>query len=272
MSQHVRGYSSSRVLLKCFCLVLLGLASGCVQTKGPSRGPVSAPEALTEVVVLGMIHSGHRKSEVYGIDKIQEIVRTIDPDLIFCEIPPGRLEGALAEYRETGKITEPRVKVFPEYVDAIIPLMESTKFEMVPCAAWTKSMADARRAKLEAWKTERPEESAEVTAAQRRASEAQHEEGLSEDPLEIHTQRYDELVKQGMEPYDRLFNEDLGDGGWTNINAAHFDLIARALDTHRGKGRRVLITFGSWHKYWFLEALAKRNDVKIRNLSDFIGQ
>ncbi len=71
-----------------------------------------------------------------------------------------------------------------------------------------------------------------------------------------------------MEPYDRLFNDALGPGGWTNINRAHWALIAAALDAERGRGRRVLITFGAWHAYWFKEQLALRDDVRVVSLRE----
>ncbi len=73
-----------------------------------------------------------------------------------------------------------------------------------------------------------------------------------------------------MEPYDRLFNDELGPGGWTNINQAHRALIAAALDAERGRGRRVLITFGVWHAYWFKEQLALRDDLRVVSLREAV--
>ncbi len=240
-------------------LSLLLLALGCA----------SAPRS--EVVVLGMIHGGHRTSEVYGIGELQEIVRRIDPDFILCEIPPGRLSIALEQYRATGEITEPRVRVFPEYVDAIIPLERSMGFELIPCAGWTQEMADDRRAKLALWRTERSADHQEMSEAQANAEAKIAEEGRADDPAWIHTDRYDDLVRAGMEPYNRLFNDDLGLGGWDNINAAHYANIERALEAHRGEGKRFLITFGSWHKYWILDRLGEQEDVRILDVSQFLG-
>jgi len=232
---------------------------------------VDPGEAKTEVLVLGMIHSGHRDSAIYGIDVIKDIVRAVDPDYVLTEIPPDRLDAALASYRATGQVEEDRVARFPEYTDAIIPLTDDMDFVIVPCAAWTREMADARRAKLAELESLRPDDAAAVDAAQERADATITEEGL-ETPLGIHTARYDALVKEGLEPYDRLFNDELGPGGWTNINAAHYALVAAALDAHRGEGRRFLITFGAWHKYWFLEQLRERDDVTLLSLEDFLDE
>jgi hypothetical protein len=225
----------------------------------------TAPESKSEVLVLGMIHQGHLNSETFGIEVVQDIVRDFNPDYILVEIPPERMHVALEGFLRTGKLTEPRARLFPEYRDAIFPLLLEEDFELIGCAGWTRAMADDRRVKLTAWQTSRPLQSAEVDAAMELASAKQAAEGL-ENLRGIHTARYDALVKEGMEPYDRYFNHDLGLGGWTNINAAHYANIARALDAHQGEGKRFLITFGAWHKYWFLEQLRQRNDVIVLEL------
>lgn len=225
---------------------------------------------LNEVIVMGMIHRGHLTSEKYGLEEVRTLIEGIDPDFLLVEIPPDRLPAAVAQFRDSGVITEPRVKVFPEYLDVAFPLSRSLDFEFVPCAGWNAEMAKDRREKLARWGVERPEASEEVQEARQWASETIAAEGLGETPAGIHSDRYDEIVKRGMEPYSRLFNEDLGAGGWENINAAHYALIEKALDEYSGTGRRFLITFGSWHKYWFLEKLRERDDIRLRPLSDFL--
>jgi len=221
--------------------------------------------AATEnrVIVLGMIHSGHRTSDVYSLDVLRGAIKEINPDYVLCEIPPDRFEAARDEFATDGKITEARVSRFPEYVDVMFPLTKTMDIEIVPCAGWTKAMSDDRNAKLKRWETERADETGEVNAAQAKAEAIMASEGDPNDPMYIHTDHYDELVKAGLEPYDRLFNDDLGLGGWTNINRAHYALIEAALDKHSGEGKTILITFGSWHKYWILEQLRERDDIEI---------
>lgn len=231
-------------------------------------GSGCASGAKSEVVVMGMIHSGHLTSKSYGIERVKSLVRAIDPDFILCEIPPDRFEAAMGEFEETGQVTEARVSRFPEYVQAVFPLTRKMDFEIVPCAAWTRAMADDRRAKMESYKTTRPEDWEAMTRAEEEADARLAEEGLDDDPLKIDLPRYDEIVKEGLEPYDRLFNDELGAGGWTNINKAHYALIAAALDQHAGEGKRFLIMFGAWHKYWILEQLRKRDDIVLRSLGD----
>ena len=154
----------------------------------------AAPDLRNEVIVLGMIHGGHRDSDLYGLERIQEIVRRVAPDAILSEIPPDRIEQAKAEFARSGVIEEPRVRVFPEYADAIFPLTRELDF----------------------------------------------------------------------------FNADLGPGGWDNINRAHYLLIERYLDAHRDQGKRFLITFGAWHKYWFLDQLRMREDIRLRSATEFL--
>ena len=245
---------------------LLGLTLALLPS---CQAPLTA-ETKSQVLVLGMIHQGHVDSEDYGIDVVQGLVRDFDPDFMLVEIPPERMPEAMSGFLATGELTEERAKVFPEYRDAIFPLLHEMDFEIVGCAGWTKEMAVDRQAKLARWVISRPDQTAEVNAAQALADETQEAEGLNT-LLGIHTARYDDLVKQGMEPYDRHFNDDLGLGGWTNINAAHYRHIADALDQHRGEGLRFIVTFGAWHKYWFLEQLRERDDVELIELADVIS-
>ncbi len=223
-----------------------------------------------EIVVLGMIHGGHRTSEVYGIESLREIVRRVEADYVLCEIPPGRLAIALREYEITGEIAEPRVRVFPEYVDVVIPMGEEMGYVIVPCAAWTREMADARRAKLGEWEITRAEETREVDRAMEGIDERIGALGSGDDPFVIHTDAYDEMVREGMEPYQRLFGDELGAGGWDTINAAHYALIEDALDAHGGEGKRFLITFGAWHKYWIVDRLRERGGVELLDARGFL--
>ncbi|MBI5361946.1 MAG: hypothetical protein HZA53_02125 [Planctomycetes bacterium] len=231
----------------------------------------------TRLVVMGMIHGEHRTSARYSTAVIADAIERIGPDVVLCEIPPDRLVIAQAEFARTGTITEPRVRVFPEYVDVLFPLSRARTFEIVPCAAWSKPMSDDRAAKLEAWRTTRPAESAEVEAADKRSEARLAAEsakvGLTpDDPLFIHTDLYDAITKEGLEPYDRLFNEDLGAGGWTNINVAHYALIEKALDAQRDTGRTVLIMFGAGHKTWFMDHLRQRTDVELIDARQYFAR
>jgi len=224
------------------------------------------------VVVLGMIHSGHRTSEVYSLDVLRRAIVEIDPDYVLVEIPPDRYPIAREQFEQTGEITEPRVSRFPEYVDVLFPLTREMDFEIVPCAGWTRTMSDDRQAKLKRWATERPEETAEVERAQAQVEAQMKAEGDPDDPLYIHTDHYDDLVERALEPYNRLFNDDLGPGGWDNINEAHYAHIEDALDAHKGEGATIVITFGSWHKSWFMHRLRERTDIVLVDPKPYFGR
>ncbi|MFK7821569.1 MAG: hypothetical protein AB8G99_22835 [Planctomycetaceae bacterium] len=45
-----------------------------------------------EVVVMGMIHSGHRRTGPYDISHLKQIIRQVKPDYVLTEIPPDRLD------------------------------------------------------------------------------------------------------------------------------------------------------------------------------------
>lgn len=275
-------------------MMLLSLALGaCAASGAGGRGEPraeAAPAPRVRLVVMGMIHGEHRRSTAYSTGVIEGAIRRIRPDAVLCEIPPDRIEAARDQFVRTGAISEPRVRVFPEYTEVLFPLWREMGFEIVPCAAWTKAMSDDRSAKLARWRTERPEQTAQVEAAEKRSDErlASASAGLGltpDDPRFIHTDEYDAIINDGLEPYDRLFNADLGAGGWTNINRAHYALIERAIDEAVAKARdggtqtesgagtakpaTLLLMFGAGHKGWFLGRLRTRTDVELVDARGF---
>jgi len=253
----------SRFNLLKTALVLLILAAGC-----------ESPKPKNEVIVMGMIHSGHRTNPAYDLEVVKKLVREIDPDYILTEIPPDRYPIARKEFDEQDTIMEPRVRVFPEYVDAIFPLTRELKFEIIPTAGWTKPMNDYRRQRFaeirqdSAW-ADRWKEYQEAIG---RSREAMENLGDSNDPYFINSTAYDDAGEIRYEVYNRLFNETLLLGGWDNINIAHYWHIEKALEKHRYEGKRILITYGAGHKGWFLRELRKRDDIKLVEMKPFLDK
>lgn len=227
-----------------------------------------------EVIVMGMIHRGHRTNPNYDIDIVKQLIREINPDYILTEIPPDRYPTARKEFDEKDTITEPRVRVFPEYVDAVFPLTKELDFEIIPTAGWTKPMNDYRNQRFReiredsAW-AERWEEYQE---AGRKSAEAMKAAGDVNDPYFINSDAYDEAGEIRYEAYNRILNETLLLGGWDNINIAHYWHIEKALEKHRYEGKRFLITYGAGHKGWFLRELRKRDDIKLIEMTPFLDK
>ncbi len=254
------------------CLGCLAFQPGAVSqaTAEDKRPDELSTKSNNTVIVMGMIHRKHRQPGPFDLDHLKDLIRKIKPDYVLTEIPPDRLGTATEQFQKTGKITESRVRVFPEYIDALFPLTKEMSFEIVPCAAWTEDMNNSRNATMAKLRQTHAEQFAQMQAAQSEAGRNIASIGDSNDPVTIHTQQYDDFVKTGMEPYDRHFNELIGEGGWSNINAGHYGLIEKALDTHQGKGKRFLITFGSWHKYYIKEQLRKRKDINLVPMTEFL--
>ncbi len=255
----------SSLALTCFLSLLL--SCGCSSSRN------FRADAPLEVVVLGTTHSRHLNSETYGLDELESMLRAVQPDAVLTEIPPDRFGQAAEEFAATGAIEESRVSRFPEYTEVLFPLQAELGFEIVPCAGWTEEMARERGRLLSEWETSRPEDTAAVEAGQRGIGERLEALGFGDDPRDMHDPRYDEAVRAGLEPYQRLFGDDLGPGGWDNINQAHWALLEAALDRLAADPatERVAITYGAWHKYWFLDRLAERDDVRVLDTRDFIG-
>ena len=200
-------------------------------------------------------------------------MREIDPDYWLTEIPPNRWDRAWAEFEATGTVEEPRVRRFPEYMEGLFPLSRELDFEVIPTAGWTEPMSDFRAAYLDAYS--RDPDRAEGWAEYRAAADASAEAlaaGAGDDPRWIHTDAYDEAYDIRMRTYARLFDADLGPGGWDAINASHWAYIEAGLDRHRGEGVRFLLTYGAGHKGPFLRELRKRDDIVLLDVGPFLDR
>ncbi len=252
-------------------ILQLSLSALLLSALGACHAPEAAASKL-EVVVVGTTHSNHLTSEEYGLDELERLLRNVAPDAVLTEIPPDRFPTAAAEFKATGAIEEPRVRRFPEYTEVLFPLQSELGFEIVPCAGWTTEMATERGRLMDEWRETRPEDTAAVNAGQAGIDEQLERMGLGDRPADLHDPRYDETVRLGLVPYEALFGDDLGPGGWDNINIAHWSLLEAALDSLVAEGStgRVAITYGAWHKYWLLDRLAERDDVVVLDTREFL--
>ncbi len=256
---------------KTIYLFALSLLFSCGNEK-PTRATTNNEVNLNEVVVLGTIHDGHLVEKEYSVAVLTQLIKAINPDVVLVEIPPDRFPVAMDEFKQKNTITEARVKRFPEYVNVIFPLTKEMNFKIIPTAAWTQEMSKARSAKLKEIREDgnRADEWNELVDAEKNSAELIKATGREFDPYFINSDEYDRLVEIELEPYNRLFNEELGLGGWDNINKAHFAYISAALDNLRNQGKRILITYGAGHKGWFLRELKKRTDIRLLNLEDIV--
>ncbi len=240
--------------------------------------PADRPQALasaagptSEVAVMGMIHSSHTTSEVWGIPAVEQTIRAFKPDVVCTEIAPDRWERIDRDLRERDAIEDPRVLRFPEYTDLILRLSVSMGFEIEPCAGWSREMSDLREVRIAEfdtgprWEEARNEYAADLAALRLEQGDAPVS---ADDPRYIHSDAYDQDQKGRLALYDLYQNDLIGPGGWTNINVEHYRQVDRTLNTHRGK--RILITFGGGHKYWLLERLRERPDVTLLDLTAFL--
>ena len=256
-----------------FLLLFTFVIAGCNVNTLDTETPIGKGASQTnQVIVLGMIHSGHLSSSGYSISLLTDLIVEIDPDIILTEIPPDRFNQAKLEFEQTGFISEPRVSVFPEYTQVVFPLTRELDFQIIPTAGWTQQMASARSQKLNEI-AQNPSRSAEWSEYQRALQEsgrAVTAGGRPDDPYWIHTDAYDQAQDIGLSVYNRLFNDELGLGGWDNINAAHYANIEKTLDENSDLGLRILITYGSAHKGWFLRELRQRDDITLLDIKPFL--
>ncbi len=248
-------------------------ASKSSPSTAAGRGASATPGRKNEVLMIGTIHGEHRTSARFSTDVLRRLLQATRPDFVLTEIAPNRFDAAMQEFVATGKITEARVVRFPEYVDVLFPLTKSMRFTIVPTAGWSRPMDAYRTAALKRIEADptRRDEWQEYTRATRRADSLVALHG-ADNPYFINSAAYDSIQTAAHEPYNRLFNTELGPGGWDNINVAHFTNVARALDEHRGEGKRFVVTYGAGHKEWFMRALRQRDDISILEVAPFLEQ
>lgn len=229
----------------------------------PEKAPVTS---RNEVILMGMRHDG-----AYN-DQTRALITAIKPDYVIAEIPPNRLEAAIAGFAEFGIVTESRTRVFPEYRDVLFPLSKTMDFEIIGAAAWSGPM-NLYRGKALAGIRKDPARAEEVAAydASFVLMNREDKSGKGVHMAFLNSPEYDALSKKVYGgPYDEFFNDDLGPGGWSNINRAHYNLVTRGLDAHRNEGRRILIIFGAAHTSWFRKHLERRDDITLLDLRDFL--
>ncbi|NER14115.1 hypothetical protein GWK08_11735 [Leptobacterium flavescens] len=253
-------------IFKIICI--LALMAACKNTPAAEEA-----KPKNEVLVLGAIHSGHLIDSItYNTAYLTKLIKEINPDIILTEIPPDRFEEAVSGFKRDDSISEPRVMRFPEYTDVVFPLSKEMDFEIIPTAGWTLPMARARQQKLReiSQDTSRTEDWNVYREANRLSDSLYRATGKVNDPYFIHTDTYDSIQDVALQVYNRLFNVELGLGGWENINIAHYWNIEKALEKHRYEGKRVLITYGAGHKGWFLRELRKRDDITLLEMKPFL--
>ncbi|MGE0040870.1 MAG: YncE family protein [Vicinamibacterales bacterium] len=237
----------------------------------PPPAPPSSPRK-NELIFIGTIHDGHLTSERFSLETLRRLVLVIQPDYWLTEISPNRLGHATDEFMRRGRVAEPRVSRFPEYVDVLFPLSRWLRYTVIGTAGWNHPMDRYRRERLDAIAHD-PARAADWQQYQDaiHASEAALAAGgAPDDPRWIHTEAYDAAQRIQLDVYNRLFDKDLGTGGWDTINEAHFANIARALDEHTGEGARILVTYGAAHKSWMLPRLRERDDITVLDLAPFM--
>ncbi len=225
---------------------------------------------VNEVIILGTLHSGHLRQKAYSLKVLKEIIITINPDIVLAEIPPDRFYIAQDEWKRNKKIKEERVVQFPEYTEVVFPLSDKLNFEIIPVSAWTEQMAETREQKLYEISNDphRQDDWEAYLLAKEKSAEAIEAKGNGFDPLWINSTEYDDMLEIQLKVYNRLFNHELGAGGWENINNAHYSLIEKALDKFESK--RILIIFGTGHKGWLKKALSKKKNIKLLDLLEVI--
>ena len=224
-------------------------------------------EIKKQVVVLSTIHDEHYTDKNYSIDRLRKTIEAIHASVALIEIPANHFDRGLKEYLDTGKATITRFALYPEYMDILLPMTKKGLIRLIPTAGWSQPMSDFRGQALNAIRHDPANKQEWATYLADQEQLNQVEIAHNSDAVFFNSPEYDRAVAKAQQHYADF---NLGPGSWARINAAHIRGIERALDSIDKPGVRVLITYGSIHKYKILEALSKRLDVEILDSRQFI--
>ncbi|MCP4570254.1 MAG: hypothetical protein GY841_21960 [FCB group bacterium] len=216
-------------------------------------------ETKTTIILFGSTHLGVDTAPVY-IDRYQEIIREINPDIICAELSPEQLAGTATCHSK------------PEYEAAVLPVARELNIPVVPI-----QMDNENGSK---WEKDKNKTLEEMTATPQGEFYAQFNEVVSEamvanlikvlqtpEGIEIIQLRaYDLLMVEPEYAGMRRFFPDymkLSDE-W---NRYFLDRIEET--AAQNPGSRIMVIAGAFHKYWLWDELEKRSDIILHNLQSF---
>ncbi len=225
-----------------------------------------------EVIILGTIHSQHLQDDTYSLQELNAILHNLNPHILLVELPISHFDDIFSEFKAEGKIVKNDTPHYPEYPLVILPYAIKKGIEVVPFSAWSKKMVVDRDNKLEEIKNnpKRKQDWNTFLEASELSYKMFRQENETLDPMWIHSDRFDELMEIRLSVFNRLFNAELKEGGWDNINNAHYQSIDKTLTNNEGKGLRILIMIGAGHKGWMKRKLRERQDIELKNLVDVL--
>lgn len=240
------------LLLQCWGIIVFGAtAAGVAAGRQAHR---------TDVLVVGTIHSAHRRNPNYSLKDVARILYRFSPQAICVEIRP-------QDFR--------RVPYLQEMVLATIFGLSEGR-SVYPIDWWTDTHPDAREVR---------ESLKEVPFYQEKARQLR--ELQSNDALlrEFETKYPDpDGAKLGYafwngagyndataEAY-RLSMQVYGDSCFNLYYVTRSEKMLALIDTALGgrRGGRVIVLTGAEHKHYFDRALARRDDVRVVNFSSLL--
>ena len=256
-------------------LVFGGLGGSCTQTEviDTEFSPAQPATSKTQVFVLGMLHDGHLTSELWGLDQLRETIRRIDPDVVCLELSDDNLAATLETWNARQVVEDERALRFPEYVQVVLPLKDEMGFAVEPIAQWHEMLDAMRRGKIAEFNTQEQyaQQRADYKSAQLWTKEwlAAQTALTPDDPYTIHSRDFDLRARARAGAYDHYLNELIGrPTGWTYVHDEHYEKIINVLRQYPGK--KVLVTFGTNHIYWFNELLRWHPDVELIDVRPYL--
>lgn len=224
-----------------------------------------------DIILLGTIHKNHFGEQAYSFKDLDYIIKKINPTAILAELPVLQFEEIWENYKQNSNYREYYTTKYPEYSYVILPFAVEKNVEVLPFSSWTVNADSKRNSILERIKID-PERSEDWNTFLEARSwvEAKMSEYNNSLSFEwVNSQLFDEIMNVELKVYSELFDKDLKECGWEQVNQKHFKNIQEALKKVKNN-TRILITIGAGHKGWLKRELESMNEIKLLNVLDLI--
>ena len=214
----------------------------------------SQNQKKAEVFVLSTLHQFHGESKFYSFEKLAEIVKKFNPDIIAVELTPKDLE------------TRKEQKTKQEYQKSIFPIAE--KYKLVPLEPAEPKFSELLNFVRDASK-ELNEKSPEKAEAFSVYSNALYDYLFKkwDSPLSVNSGETDALFEVKHKFQEALFGEKEVKG-WEGWNQHFLDVILQTAKENPGK--KILVTVGVEHGYWLRKHLKESGAVKLLKPEDIL--
>ena len=225
-------------------------------TVAPTTGQPIRNSKRAEIFVLATLHQFHADSNYYSFEKLSQIIKDVDPDIICVELTAADIKSR----RKQG------TKV--EYEKSVFPLVDKYGYRVVPLEPDEPKFSQLVGLNVESEKDLRTNEPARALAFSLYTETLyKHLFSTWTSPIDVNSAVTDSHFEVKHNYQNAIYGEKQ-QKVWEGWNRHFLDQIMTAAGSSRGK--KVLVLVGVEHAYWLRKELRGERTVKLREAASFL--